>query len=59
MLKQVLPKAKALGMSEILITCDDDNTASWKVIEACGGVLESRQRDMRDGKLFRRYWLQT
>ena len=35
MLKQVLPKAKALGMSEILITCDDDNTASWKVIEAC------------------------
>ena len=24
MLKQVLPKAKALGMSEILITCDDD-----------------------------------
>lgn len=59
MLKQVLPKAKASGMSEILITCDDDNTPSWKVIEACGGVLESRQRDMHDGKLFRRYWLQT
>lgn len=59
MLAQCLPKAKAMGLDEVLVTCDDDNTPSWKIIEACGGVLESRQRDLKDGKLFRRYWIRT
>jgi predicted acetyltransferase len=51
MLTAVLPHAAALGIDKALVTCDNDNTASRKVIEANGGVLE----DERDGKL--RYWV--
>ena len=39
------------GIDPVLITCDDDNTASATVIERNGGVLE----DVRSGK--RRYWV--
>ncbi|MFC7305557.1 GNAT family N-acetyltransferase [Streptomyces monticola] len=51
MLRAVLPYARTLGVDPALVTCDTVNTASRKVIEACGGVLE----DERDGKL--RYWV--
>ncbi|MDN3242731.1 GNAT family N-acetyltransferase [Glycomyces tritici] len=47
MLAAVLPHAAALGIDKALITCDAENTASRKVIEANGGVLE----DERGGKL--------
>lgn len=53
MLAAVLPRAAALGITEALVTCDTHNTASRKVIEANGGVLE----DERGGKL--RYWVPT
>ena len=39
--------------SPALLTCDDDNIASRKVIEANGGTLE----DHRHGKA--RYWVST
>ncbi|MDT0201069.1 GNAT family N-acetyltransferase [Nocardioides sp. AE5] len=51
MLRDVLPVAAGLGIDPALVTCDDDNTGSIKVIEACGGVLE----DIRGYK--RRYWV--
>lgn len=35
-----LQKAKELGLKEVLITCDETNTASRKVIEANGGVFQ-------------------
>lgn len=47
MLAAVLPRAAAIGIEKALVTCDADNIASRKVIEANGGVLE----DERDGKL--------
>ncbi|QKG23171.1 GNAT family N-acetyltransferase [Actinomadura verrucosospora] len=53
MLRQVLPHARRLGVDPALVTCDEDNIGSRKVIESVGGVLE----DVRDGK--RRYWLPT
>jgi len=54
-LATVLPEADALGLSEVLVTCDDTNTASQRVIEANGGVME----DIRDTPLgrTRRYWI--
>lgn len=40
MLRQALPVARALGVTDVLITCDDDNAASIRVIERNGGVLQ-------------------
>nr|WP_255671798.1 GNAT family N-acetyltransferase [Glycomyces amatae] len=53
MLAAALPRAAALGIEKALVTCDTDNTASRKVIEHNGGVLEDR----RGRKL--RYWVPT
>lgn len=54
MLRALLPlAAKGFGLDRVLVTCDDDNVASRKVIEACGGVFE----DQRGVKL--RYWVPT
>ncbi len=53
MLAAALPKARELGLDRVLITCDDDNRASWRIIEANGGELE----DAADG--IRRYWVAT
>jgi predicted acetyltransferase len=54
-LRSVLPEARALGLSKVLVTCDDSNLASARVIEKSGGVLE----DVRDTELgrTRRYWI--
>jgi predicted acetyltransferase len=51
MLRAALPWALERGIDQALVTCDDTNVASRKVIEACGGVFE----DQREQKL--RYWI--
>jgi predicted acetyltransferase len=53
MLTQSLPIAAGLGIDPALVTCDNDNVASRKVIQAAGGEFE----DERHGKL--RYWVPT
>ncbi len=53
MLAAALPVARGMGLDPVLITCDEDNVGSRKVIEANGGVLE----DARRGKL--RFWVPT
>ncbi len=40
-LRQGLVIARAYGADPVLVTCDDDNTGSARVIEACGGELDS------------------
>jgi predicted acetyltransferase len=49
----MLPIAAGRGIDPVLVTCDETNVASRKVIEANGGVLE----DSRGGKL--RFWVPT
>ncbi len=44
-LRQSLIVARAEAVDRLLVTCDDDNTASATIIERVGGVLE----DVRDG----------
>ncbi|HUZ24941.1 MAG TPA: GNAT family N-acetyltransferase [Streptosporangiaceae bacterium] len=51
MLAAALPRARALGIDPVLVTCDEDNVGSRKVIEANQGVLE----DKRGIKL--RFWV--
>jgi predicted acetyltransferase len=53
MLGEALPVARALGLDQVLVTCDTDNVASRKVMEANGG----RYEDTRGNKL--RYWIPT
>jgi predicted acetyltransferase len=54
-LGEVLRRARGLGLSRVLVTCDDDNVGSARTIEKNGGVLE----DVRDTTLgrTRRYWI--
>ena len=54
-LRQSLTIAKDLGIEKILMTCNDDNAGSIKVIEKHGGVLENKVDE--DGRLLRRYWI--
>ncbi|MFE7316829.1 GNAT family N-acetyltransferase [Streptomyces sp. NPDC057555] len=52
MLRAVLPHAHhRLGLDPVLVTCDDTNAGSRRVIESCGGVFEDRRAE----KL--RYWI--
>lgn len=53
MLAAALPVARSLGIDQALLTCDEDNLASHRVIEANGGVLA----DQGGGKV--RYWIPT
>lgn len=41
-LAMALPHARAAGLGSVLLTCLASNTASIRVIEANGGVLEAR-----------------
>jgi len=41
MLSYGLVQARALGLERVLLTCDEDNIGSRKVIEANGGVFEN------------------
>ena len=47
-----------LGISRILVTCDDDNTGSIKTIERNGGVLENIVEVAGFEKPVRRYWIE-
>ena len=55
MLKLTLEKCKDLKMKKVLITCDEDNIASEKVILSAGAKFE----DIRslEGKNKKRFWI--
>lgn len=55
-LKLALPKAKKLGIKKALITCDEDNIGSRKIIEANGGIFENTMTT-NEGIIKRRYWI--
>jgi predicted acetyltransferase len=56
-LRQSLVVARSVGVERVLVTCDDNNVASARTIECCGGVLENKVTDPNDGVLKRRYWI--
>ncbi|MCW2759786.1 MAG: GCN5-related N-acetyltransferase [Nocardioidaceae bacterium] len=53
MLRAVLPVARDLGIEQALVSCDTDNVASRRAIEANGGVPDGE----RQGKY--RFWVPT
>lgn len=58
MLAMVLPKARAMGLARVLVTCDKDNVASARVIRANGGELHSEVVSPDSGKPVQRYWIE-
>jgi len=61
-----LLEARRLGLTRVLLTCDDDNLASRRVIEKNGGVLEDVvvEYTREDGTKSviahkRRYWVEA
>jgi predicted acetyltransferase len=59
-LRQALQIARQkLGLTRVLVTCDDDNVGSIKTIEKNGGVLESIVVGPEVDKPKRRYWIAT
>ena len=57
-LGEILVEARAaLQVDRVLVTCLEDNAASARTIERCGGVLEG-VRDTPRGPV-RRYWIAT
>lgn len=56
-LRQSLQYIHELGVTDVLVTCDEENIGSSKVIESQGGILENRVD--YEGTLKRRYWIQA
>jgi predicted acetyltransferase len=56
-LKLALPVVKKLGVKKALITCDEDNIGSKKIIESCGGVFESKFNEGKNKPKKLRYWI--
>ncbi|WP_313814350.1 GNAT family N-acetyltransferase [Glutamicibacter sp.] len=60
----VLEEARRLGLSKVLITCNDSNIASYKTIESGGGILEQVIDQSEIEETFgaqdavRRYWIE-
>ena len=46
---------KDTGVDKALVTCNDDNSFSAKVIEFCGGIMENKVE--YEEKVTRRYWI--
>ncbi len=56
LLKQALTKCKELNITQVLITCNEDNIASAKVILKNGGIEEDLFIT-EEGLMKRRFWI--
>jgi predicted acetyltransferase len=57
MVRQALEFCKKLGIDSVMVTCGDENTPSWKIVEYFGGKLQDRVWDDEDNEMIRRYWI--
>lgn len=56
-LKLTLDHCRGMGMKRVLLTCDESNISSARVIEKNGGVLESVYNPMNGTSKKKRYWI--
>jgi len=58
-LAEALKKAKHHGIIKALLTCNDNDIASIKIIEKNGGKLDTKiiNTDLNDQMLTRKYWI--
>ena len=57
MLGLALHEARALGIHRVLLTAYTSNTASVRVIEKNGGVLDNVVPDPESGEPHGRFWI--
>lgn len=60
MLKLLLPICREFGEKRVLLTCDKENLASKRTIEANGGILENEVPDdvnLSESGIILRYWI--
>jgi predicted acetyltransferase len=57
MLTLAKPLARAMGHPRILVVCREANLASRRLIEKCGGILETTVEDPFGEGPKRRYWI--
>jgi predicted acetyltransferase len=57
-LAQALAKAMELGLDEVVLSCNNENIPSWKIIEKNGGVLQGVY-ELSPGVFERRYLINT
>ncbi len=58
MLRMCLEKAREAGSDRVLITCEEDNEASRKIILANGGEYESTVFEPDERVNIERYWIE-
>ncbi len=57
MLRLVKAKAKKLGLKKVLLTCDETNTGSMKVIQHNGGIYYGQIPQTTEHPAKKRYWI--
>ncbi|WP_232696109.1 GNAT family N-acetyltransferase [Brevibacillus daliensis] len=58
MLALALEKASELGLDQVLVVCDEINTASWKTILKNGGIEDSDYFEV-NGNVVKRFWIEV
>lgn len=58
-LRQGLRLAAALGLRKVLLTCDEPNLASRRIIEKCGGLYADSYTGSDVQVPVRHYWIST
>jgi predicted acetyltransferase len=59
LLRLTLEKARDLGLTQVMVTADTPNVASWRIIENNGGVLHGEELSHHTGQLLRKYWIEV
>lgn len=57
LLALMLDRARAIGLTRVLVTCESDNIGSARTIEKNGGLLEDRRVSPESGRPINRYWI--
>lgn len=58
MLHECLPYCKEIGLSKVLLTCEETNVGSKKTILKNGGIYEKTVFCERDRVNLERYWIE-
>jgi predicted acetyltransferase len=59
LLAATLPRARAVGLARVLVTCSRDNVRSARAIARNGGVLDSEEFIPERGEVVQRWWITT